>query len=120
MHKERETMNIKDIFDKYKEHEFLKFDRIKKKKSNRRDLHAFILLDSLFPEKRNIVSIAGHGTLYLKINFKQAQTLTEKSVIELLRCGVRYSYYNCNNSFYMLAIDINIKRVKNHEYQSKN
>jgi hypothetical protein len=63
------------------------------KRSNRRDLHAFLLLDSLVPcEKgRDIVSAAEHDQIFLATEpEKLAAVATEEIVLELARCGVMY------------------------------
>jgi hypothetical protein len=80
-------VDITERFEKYND-EYLKFDNIKKKRSNRPDLHAFLLLDELFPSDRDIVAAAEHDMIWLNIECEQAETLTDKQVIDLIRCGV--------------------------------
>lgn len=81
---------MRDIFEKH-EDEFLKFDRVENKRSGRRDLHAFLLLDSLMPGKRPMVSAAEHDEIWLDIDCEDlAQIATEAQILELIRCGVRY------------------------------
>ena len=81
---------MEEIFEKYHD-EFLEFDRIKNKRSNRPDLHAFLLLDELFPRDRDIVSAAEHDEIWLDVETSEIEKLTEEQIIELIRCGVRYS-----------------------------
>ncbi len=79
--------------EQYNKHydEFLKFDRVKNKTSNRADLHAFNLLDKLVPSKRDIVSAAEHDEIWLSISPAElSRVATEDQIIELIRCGVRY------------------------------
>lgn len=72
--------------------EFLKFERVANKKSSRPDLHAFILLNELVPGSRDIVSAAEHDEIYLEISPDElAKVATEQDIIDLHRCGVRYS-----------------------------
>ena len=96
-------MNGIEIFKKYEDvidNEFLKFDNVKNKNSNRKDLHAFILLDKLFPGKEDILSFASHDEVTLSINYDQIKTLCEDDVIDLMRCGVIYeSDYDCLKMF---------------------
>lgn len=90
-------MNIAEMFEEHDD-EFLKFDRVENKRSNRRDLHAFIVLDELFPEENtgDIIAAAEHDEIFLDIKEEKFEQLEESQVIELIRCGVRYSSdYNC-------------------------
>ena len=80
---------MEDIFEKYND-DYLKFDQIETKRSKRPDLHAFLLLDELFPGNTDIVSGAEHDEFYLNINDDDIQKLTEEQILELVRCGVRY------------------------------
>lgn len=71
--------------------EFLKFERVEPKRSARRDLHAFLLLDELVPGARPIVSAAEHDEVFLGVNPNDLATVvTPDQFIELVRCGVRY------------------------------
>ena len=58
--------------------------------SNRPDLHAFILLDRIFPDTADIVTAAEHDEIYLGISYGQIETLAPETILELYRCGVRY------------------------------
>jgi hypothetical protein len=70
--------------------DYLEFDRIELKFSMRPDLHAFILLDSLVPGKQDIISAAEHDQYWLDIDLDQlASVISERDVIDLVRCGVR-------------------------------
>lgn len=70
--------------------EYLKFDRVTEKRSNRPDLHAFLLLDHLQPGTGDMVSAAEHDEFYLSINLDDlADVISEDQVVELVRCGVR-------------------------------
>lgn len=76
--------------------EYLKFDRVEVKLSTRPDIHAFILLNNLFPNNRDIVSGAEHDEIYLDVSSEQIEALTDAQMKELSRCGVRYdSYKGC-------------------------
>lgn len=93
-------MTLKQIFEKYQD-EFIKFENIKDKFSNRPDLHAFILLDQLLPGNDDIIVRAGHKELYLSIDVKDLEkVINEEQVCDLLRCGVTYdSYYDALHMF---------------------
>lgn len=81
-----------DVFQKDTSDEFLKFDRVENKLSQRTDLHAFLLLDKLVPDKRDIVGGACHDEIYLGIDSRKlAEVVTRDQLIELIRCGVRWS-----------------------------
>ena len=82
---------IEAMFEKHDE-EYLRFDRVAKKKSKRPDLHAFILLDKILPEStHDIVAAAEHDEIYLDCEGEQLEVcLTEELIVELVRCGVRY------------------------------
>lgn len=79
-----------ELFEKHND-EYLKFERVENKRSKRPDLHAFLLLDELFPATRDIVCSASHDEIWLGIDSDDIEKLTEKQVIELLRCGVLYA-----------------------------
>lgn len=69
--------------------EFLEFDKIENKFSNRPDVHAFILLDKLLPGKRDILGAAEHDQVWLDIEIKELlKVATTEQLIELHRCGV--------------------------------
>lgn len=70
--------------------EYIQFDRVQNKRSNRPDLHAFLLLDELFPENRDMVCAARHDEIFLDVSEDDAGTLTDEQIIELIRCGVRF------------------------------
>jgi hypothetical protein len=75
--------------------EFLKFENVENKLSQRPDLHAFMLLDSLFPGDINMVSGASHDEFYLSISPEElSEKATDEQLIDLHRCGVRYDESN--------------------------
>ncbi len=90
---ELDDVNIFESFDD----EFLKFDRIEKKFSERSDLHAFILLSQLVPGTSDIVSSAEHDEIYLDTDVDELiKVATNEQLRDLVRCGVRYdSEFNC-------------------------
>ncbi len=78
-----------NLFNKY-ENEFLRFERVENKRSERADLHGFLLLEELFPSNRDMISAAEHDEIWLDTGGEQLDELTDEQVIELLRCGIRY------------------------------
>lgn len=86
---------IEALFEKHDD-EYIKFDRVSKKRSNRPDLHAFMLLDEILPESaHDIVAAAEHDEIYLDCDDEQLEAcLTEELIVELTRCGVRYDSEN--------------------------
>lgn len=71
--------------------DYLKFDRVENKRSQRPDLHAFLLLDDLFPNAgHDMVSSAEHDEFYLEPSGDKLDLLTDEHILELTRCGVRH------------------------------
>ena len=84
-------MNLAEMFGKYAS-DYLEFDKVQVKLSTRPDLHAFLLLDSILPSRRDIIAGAEHDEIWLDIACDELATvITEDQVQELRRCGVRYS-----------------------------
>jgi hypothetical protein len=90
-------MDIYERFEKYNSTEFLRFERVQNKRSTRGDLHAFLLLDELFPAvDKDIVSGAEDGEIFLSIDLEEFHNrVTDDELIELIRCGVIVSEYEC-------------------------
>ena len=92
------AIDLEALSDKH-EGEFLKFERVTNRRSQRPDLHAFLLLDEILPPKPTIgdpscssdmVASAGHDEIWLDTDIDQlAEVATEDQWIELVRCGVR-------------------------------
>lgn len=82
-------MELKERFDAM-EYRVDGFDSISNKRSNRTDLHAFILLDGLFPGKIDILDWAEYEKIWLSIELKDIETLTDNQIEELVQCGVFY------------------------------
>lgn len=68
--------------------EYLRFELVQNKRSQRADLHAFLLLDELFPGHCDIVGSADHDQIWLEVTSEQFETLTDEQIVELSRCGV--------------------------------
>lgn len=69
----------------------IEFDDIKNKLSIRRDLHAFLLLNSLVPEDNFIIGSAEHDKFWINTDIdKLLEVITEEQVKELGACGVMY------------------------------
>lgn len=92
--------DIYEIFESYFD-DYLEFEEIENKRSNRPDLHAFLLLEELFPtdKKCDMISCASHDEFWLDISFEQIEKLTDDQILELVRCGVRFD----DDSLCMLA-----------------
>lgn len=76
-------------FENCNDDEFLKFDRVTDRLSNRPDLHAFLLLERLCPGAGDMVSAAEHDQIWLDVDKdKFVTTVTESDVITLSRCGI--------------------------------
>lgn len=71
--------------------EFLKFDRVTNKRSQRPDLHAFLLLEELAQDIEDIVACAEHDQIWLGVSMSVlAEKITPGQITELIRCGVSY------------------------------
>ncbi len=85
-------MKKQDIEETWEEFnsEYLKFDMITNKLSNRPDIHAFILLDKIVPGKSCIVSGGSHEMIYLGVSLQDLENnlITKFQILELIRCGV--------------------------------
>ncbi len=87
-------MNINDIFKSYDEPDFLQFDKVENKRSSRRDLHAFMLLDDLFDGEADIIESSEWELVRLSISQDQIETLAPTIIQELVRCGVLYNEHS--------------------------
>jgi hypothetical protein len=88
-----EERDVYEIFKKFEENDYLEFEEVENKRSNRRDLHAFLLLDELFPiaidRHDDMISAAEHDEFYLDVSWGNIEKLTDDQILELTRCGVR-------------------------------
>lgn len=87
------ALDLQAAFEKFSD-EYIRFERVANKRSNRPDIHAFLLLDELQPTEnsRDMVGGASHDEIYLGVDVDQlSEVITEEQVCELRRCGVRYS-----------------------------
>lgn len=91
---------MSELFTKYDD-EFLKFERVEFKFSQRPDLHAFCLLDDLCPDDKDIIGHSAHDEITLSVDTaKVAEAAEEWHIRDLIRCGVRYSKsYECFEMF---------------------
>lgn len=70
------------------------FGKIQHKRSQRPDLHAFLLLDEVFPSPGNdMVSAAEHDQIWLAPDEELLDALSDAQILELIRCGVMVSEY---------------------------
>lgn len=87
------TEELAALFDKHSD-EYLEFDRVPIKRSQRPDLHAMLVIDDLCPGDKDIISAAEHDEFWLSVSVEEfAAVATEDIVIELTRCGLRYDNY---------------------------
>ena len=64
------------------------FENIKHKKSNRKDLHAFLLMAELFPEDNNIIDCVSHDQIWFCPKYEDIEKLTDEQILEFVRCSV--------------------------------
>lgn len=92
-------MTIEERFKQF-EDDFLKFQKVEGKRSERPDLHAFILLDEILPGTGDIVSGAEHDEIYLSVDLEDLdKRATDDHIQELVRCGVMISEFHCLSMF---------------------
>ena len=79
-------------WDKLSVH-YLKFEDIPKhyRRSNRPDLHAFIVLNGLFPRDRDLICSAEHDVIYLDVTTEEVESIDDDIVLQLIQCGVIFS-----------------------------
>lgn len=80
------------------DNEFLKFENmpLERRLSNRLDLHAFLLLDKIVAGTTDIIFAAEHDEIFLEVDLKEvANNIEKEQVIDLIRCGVRLSEFDC-------------------------
>lgn len=83
-------MNLQEFSAKHQD-EHTKFERVENKRSSRPDLHAFLLLNELFPSNRDMICWGGHDEIALDIELDELEAIiTEEQALELIRCGVRF------------------------------
>ena len=93
------ALSLKQRFEAFSD-DYAKFDRVKNKFSNRSDIHAFILLDRLFPHSsESIISAAEHDQYFLAIDIEELNELTDDQIQELVRCRIQF-----NDEFDCLAV----------------
>lgn len=91
-----DTETLIELFEKH-EDKYLEDEYIKYTVTQRRDLHAFLIIDQLCPGEKDLISAAEHDTYYISVELEElAKNITEDHVIELIACGVLYeSEYQC-------------------------
>jgi len=84
-------MDLQKVFEKF-EDEYVEFKKVENKLSERPDLHAFLLLDSILPSDRYIVDASEHDEIYLSVDCEElAKVITEDQVRDLVRAGIRFN-----------------------------
>lgn len=82
-------MEVEHLIEVFEQTGHGKFEDIEHKLSDRKDLHAFLLLDQLVKSKRCIVGAVEHDILYLEPTLEQlAAVATKDQLKDLIRCGV--------------------------------
>lgn len=92
-------MNMHEEFGRHNE-ELLKFERVDAPLSQRPDLCAFLMLDSIIPPQLGrgngspvkMLSCAEYDEVWLAVDCEAlARAITTEQVRDLVRCGIRYS-----------------------------
>lgn len=86
---------LEELFEKHSS-EFVEFERIKNPKHTRSDLCAMLMIDEIqsryYPQIRTakMISWAGHDEIHLDVDVEEiSEYITEKEIIDLIRCGIR-------------------------------
>ena len=89
------TGMIQELFNSDDLNENGHFDRVLNKLSEKRDLHAFILMGKLFPGHEGIIAGSNHEQIFFNHPpmDELEKLLSEDQAIELIRCGVFYDSY---------------------------
>lgn len=83
-------MNLSERFEMFEKDQF-SFEKIENKRSKRSDIHAFLLLDEVFPNSsREMICSASHDQLWIDVGDEPLEQLTDSQIQELVRCGVHY------------------------------
>ena len=84
------------------ENEDIYFVDIKNRKTERADLHAFNLIDSLVPSACNILAVAEHDQVWLFVDPSYlADKISPEQVRELVACGLWYDEETQSMSMYI-------------------
>ena len=84
-------IDLKEVFERLSETDYIKFDRVKNPLSSRPDLCAFLFLDKLVAGTGDIVACSEHDEIWLNVDVDElARLATEEDILTLVRCGVRY------------------------------
>lgn len=89
--------NLEEMFE-IAEEANIKFEDIVRRFSTRRDLHAFILLDTLTLGTEHLIMAAEHDQIWLSVDLENlSKIITQEQVNELEACGV----WICDDAFTM-------------------
>lgn len=85
-------MTLHERFEQFRD-DFLNFEDVENRLSNRPDLHAFLLLDKIIPGDRALVSAAYNDEIYLDVTGEDLEKvgITDDQIQELVLSGIRYS-----------------------------
>ena len=85
---------LKKLFKKHSENEYIEFEKVENKKSKFADIHGLLLLEEKFPPNEishGILDNFDYETATINIEIEEDNIpLTENDIIELLRCGIDY------------------------------
>jgi len=92
-----EQQTVAEIFAAVPDDDYIDFNAVENKLSQRADMHAFMVLDKLVPDSGDLISASEHDEFYLSIDCDElAKVLTLEIARDLSRCGVRYDgEYDC-------------------------
>jgi hypothetical protein len=92
---------VQELFAKHEAEDSLRFSDVTRPRARRPDLHALLLLDSLFPGEGNLIDDAEFDKVYFYWNMELfCQKGTEEDIKELVACGMSLNEYNRLVSYY--------------------
>lgn len=87
-------MTLAERFDQFYS-EYCEFDRIANRRSQWRDVHAFLLLEEIMPKSEHVgdlISASEHDEFFLDIDVDVLhEAATDEQIQELVRCGMVFS-----------------------------
>jgi hypothetical protein len=90
-------IDAKALFEDLEDDEYIKFERIESPLHPRPDICAFLLLHTLCPGHRSMVTGVDHDIIWLETDIDELNdAASEEDIVTLLRCGVHYdTEYDC-------------------------
>jgi hypothetical protein len=85
-----DVSKMKGLFSEFSESDYLNFDKVEFKISKKKDVHAFVLLDRIFPDDAfSMIENTEYDQINLYLDLeKLSKVIMPEQILELVRCGV--------------------------------